>query len=1103
MTSRLITSSANFDLDQLHTPCFKGIGITAVYNADFSESQSTLESEDIGKTMQSAQPPPGEATPTAQTSSENNGTQQHSSPLNLPSEMFWLIVKYILSESGQNDNATYYGQLTRLCLVCKDWAVSIRSHRLLWTYVDLSVSRELLQAVLSRSGGSPLDIVGPVESLSVAGMIQAEAHRWRSLTILSNDGNIMNFLLAQPAPRLQKLTLLGPDEWVAPANVFGSTAPMLEEVVVQTCALSWRSPILSDLTKLTLHRVGHSWPNLDELLDILAASPRLRDLKVAFTTVHVPPANPRRVNLPELRSLQLDYLSRELMTWILGSIDAPLSVDCDFLIRVEEYMPLEGQLTAVSNRLAEHARNVNNTPSTLTLQMGFWKEEEDDWDAKLKYEVEGEGLGPLNIVVMTHPGVHVDVLNHLTRRIQPYVMSLPPKLRLVKIHRVHPYDDNAHLLCRLSRTFPNAQEIALVDLDFGAMVDALYRLFPEPASGTSPLFPHLIKLTWKQDAYGDSVFWLRDYRSRTMRGGFDPLPHNLELRLEGGWIGAGALQALQQVVPGTLTLDNVQVKEEIKPSASDGVEFEDLERAVRSVQRFLGEAIRTIAAKSRSRRSSPSILPVELFLCVVKDVLADTNRHRNKGYYGQLTKLCLVCKPWADTIHSLPELWTQVNISGHDDPSVYRKLLAVILPRSGDLPLDLVYHRESFAGTRAMGMVTSETHRWRSLTIRSDYGHAVERLLVKRAQALKKLDLNGPNGWMPPTNMFEDTAPQLEAVKVQGCGLPWSSPILVDLKELTLWRIEEHAPQINILLDILISSPRLSKLVVGFTHIQLDTYNPSRRVALPYLRSLRVADLPAKAMTAVLKSIDAPLSATCTFSMEMEGGKEMAVELADVSERLVALARSVSDGSCTLNLRMGYEVYTPKDDEWDAILKYETEGERLGPLSITVSAPPDKHAAVLSHLVGRIQPYTKASPHRLRLEDIHRTVPEDEDANLLLTLHRTFPNVQDIALVDLRLEALVDAFHRLFPQPGSETSPLFPHLTTLTVKKDSHDNWARWLHGYRSEVGKEGGVDPLPSNLIIGLEGGLISAKYLQALQKLAPDTLSLDHVRVEDKVQR
>lgn len=447
--------------------------------------------------------------------------------------------------------------------MCKDWAVSIRSHRPLWTYVDRSVSRELLQAVLSRSGGSPLDIIGPVESLSVAGMIQAEANRWKSLTIHSSDGNILNLLLAQPAPRLQKLTLLGPYKWVAPANVFDSTAPLLEEVVLQTCALPWRSLILSDLTKFTLHRVGNSCPKLDELLDILAASPRLRDLKIAFTTVDIPPANPRRVNLPQLRSLKLYYLSREPMSWMLDSIDAPLSVDYDFLIRVEGGMAREGQLTAVSNRLAEHARNVNSTPSILTLQMGFWKEDEDDWDAILKYEVEGEGLGPFTILVMTHPGIHVDVLNHLTERIQPFVISLPPKLRLVKIHRVHPYDDDAQLLYRLSRTFPNAQEVALVDLDFGAMVDALYRLFPEPASGLSPLFPHLTKLTLKQDSHGDSVFWLRDYR--TTGGGFDPLPHSLELRLEGGWISAGGLQVLQQLVPGTLNLDNVHVKEEIKP----------------------------------------------------------------------------------------------------------------------------------------------------------------------------------------------------------------------------------------------------------------------------------------------------------------------------------------------------------------------------------------------------------------------------------------------------------------------------------------------------------------------------------------------------------
>ncbi|KAG8892218.1 hypothetical protein FRC01_014284 [Tulasnella sp. 417] len=355
----------------------------------------------------------------------------------------------------------------------------------------------------------------------------------------------MNTLLAKPAPCLKKLEILGPYKWVAPANVFGGTAPKLEEVLVQSCALPWRSPILSDLTKLTLHRVGESSPQLNDLMDILAASPRLRDLKIAFTTIHITPGSrSRRVRLPNLRSVEMVYLSREVMMRILASIDAPLSVDWDFFIRVDEseYMALEEQLAAVSNQLAAHAQNVRNTPSTLTLQMGYWREEEDDWDAILKYEAEREDLGSFTIGVMTHPGVHVEVLARLAGRIQPYAKSSPPKLRFLKMHRVHSHDDDGHLLCRLHRIFPNTQDITLVDLDFAALALAIYRLFPDPTTtGMSPLFPHLTKLTLKQDSHGDFAFWLPDYRRRSHKGGFDPLPPNLTLQLEGGWIRARGL----------------------------------------------------------------------------------------------------------------------------------------------------------------------------------------------------------------------------------------------------------------------------------------------------------------------------------------------------------------------------------------------------------------------------------------------------------------------------------------------------------------------------------------------------------------------------------
>ncbi|KIO18510.1 hypothetical protein M407DRAFT_31834 [Tulasnella calospora MUT 4182] len=359
--------------------------------------------------------------------------------------------------------------------------------------------------------------------------------------------------------------------------------------------------------------------------------------------------------------------------------------------------------------------------------------------------------------------------------------------------------------------------------------------------------------------------------------------------------------------------------------------------------------------------------------------------------------------------------------------------------------------------------------------------------------------------WVPRTNLFEDTAPQLEAVAVQRCGLPWKSPILSDLRKLTLWSIEEHAPQINILLDILNASPRLSELGIGFTHIQLDMHTPSRRVQLPHLRSLKVEYLYPETMTAVLNSIDVPLSATCALCTRTEDEQEMTVELADVSNRLVALAQSARNGFGTLTMQMGYvdDTRWPEDEEWDAVLKYEPEGDHLGPLSITVNASPERHVDILNHLAGRIQPYTKVSPPKLRLVDIHRTVPEDDDANLLFALHRTFPDVREIALVGLEYEAMVDALRRLFPQPGSGASPLFSRLTTLTVNRSSHENWAAWFHSHRRQTGKRGGVSPLPRNLTLRLEGGSIDTDGFRALQKLASETLSLCNVRLEGELQR
>ncbi|KAG8910055.1 hypothetical protein FRC01_006569, partial [Tulasnella sp. 417] len=524
------------------------------------------------------------------------------------------------------------------------------------------------------------------------------------------------------------------------------------------------------------------------------------------------------------------------------------------------------------------------------------------------------------------------------------------------------------------------------------------------------------------------------------------------------------------------------------------VEFEDLQRAVRSAQRFLGETIRMIAAEGRSQRSSPSYLPVEVFSYIVKNVLEDSESHHKGGYYGQLGQLCLVCKGWADRIHNIPELWTGIDLSQSEE------FLRLLISRSGCFPLDVGCDLD-YLPPMKHSIIKSEAYRWRSLDIRSDHEHPMETLLANPAPRLQELTLEGPRAWAPSTNVFEGTAPKLEVVVVKGCGLPWRSPIFSDLKKLTLWEIEEHPPQLEALLDILTSSPRLSELAISVTSIQLDTYNASRRVTLPNLQSLVVEYLDPEIMAVLLNSIEAPPSAAIFLGTVLEGDEEMALELEDVSTWLVARARSVRSGICTLSLKMGCKKRSDwsegEDGDWNATLKYETEGNHLGTLSIRVNAPAAQHVGVLSYLAGKIQPYTEALPNKIRFVDINRDCPEKEDTNLLCAMHRTFPDIREIELVNLEYRAMIDALGRLFPRPGSGTSPLFPHLTTLTVNRSGHRPWVGWLQANRKQT-DEGGVSPLPHHLTLRLEEGEIDVDGLQALQKLVSGPLSLDNVQVK-----
>ncbi|KAG8944852.1 hypothetical protein FRC04_001385 [Tulasnella sp. 424] len=286
------------------------------------------------------------------TDAESRGRRSGKASLaGLPVEIFLTIVKNVLLEAHRHHGSGYYGQLTELCLVSKGWAETIHGLPGLWTRVDLYSSEELLKVVISRSEESLLDIKGYVESLSVAEMIGSEAHRWRSLDITSDENDIMDSLLSRPAPQLQVLVITAPMDWVPQANVLGGTAPKLEAVMLRGCPLPWESPILSDLKKLALYRIEEGAPDMNALLDILAASPQLSSLQIGFTHIPISPLS-RRVTLPNLRLLKVEYLYPEVMTQVLSSIEAPVSAGCVFRTRLEdeEDTSLEEQLAAVSLR---------------------------------------------------------------------------------------------------------------------------------------------------------------------------------------------------------------------------------------------------------------------------------------------------------------------------------------------------------------------------------------------------------------------------------------------------------------------------------------------------------------------------------------------------------------------------------------------------------------------------------------------------------------------------------------------------------------------------------------------------------------------------------
>ncbi|KAI0045683.1 hypothetical protein FA95DRAFT_94404 [Auriscalpium vulgare] len=246
--------------------------------------------------------------------------QQHNSRLTaacLLPEILAIIFSYVsrsfLKKRVWDDEFAVDLRWLAVTHVCQRWRQVAIECPLLWTEIDFSYGHRWTEVFLARSRTAPLTI-SSILPLTAAGQknIAQNIGRTCALTVKSSHQVLA---LVEPATLLHKLELHSAEP--LPDDLFSKCAPVLREMQLVTPSPPWKSPLLTNLTHLTMRSsVGHHpyvCPPLDQVFDVLAKMHALEalQLELAMTSADLlrhgtsHSASHRIVSLASIRRLRL------------------------------------------------------------------------------------------------------------------------------------------------------------------------------------------------------------------------------------------------------------------------------------------------------------------------------------------------------------------------------------------------------------------------------------------------------------------------------------------------------------------------------------------------------------------------------------------------------------------------------------------------------------------------------------------------------------------------------------------------------------------------------------------------------------------------------
>ena len=211
----------------------------------------------------------------------------------LPPETLAAIFSFLFPFEGNENSGAGYLEGIRVTHVCRRWREVALNHPRLWSHINfVELASASMAEILARAKMAPLhleaDLINSRWDQVDAIERQVEAHisHTRHLCIIG-ELHITFERLVSSAPTLESLSLShsGLPQAVIPVNLFNCTVPNLTSLVLDSCDISWKSPLLKGLRTLRIVWPSmNARPKLEDWLDALNEMPQLKTLILKFAT---------------------------------------------------------------------------------------------------------------------------------------------------------------------------------------------------------------------------------------------------------------------------------------------------------------------------------------------------------------------------------------------------------------------------------------------------------------------------------------------------------------------------------------------------------------------------------------------------------------------------------------------------------------------------------------------------------------------------------------------------------------------------------------------------------------------------------------------------